>query len=212
MTTKAEIARARWEALWTPLGVSAPASDAFEELLAAYLDERRHYHTFDHVLDCLSTLDRFAHLACRPHEVEMALWYHDAVYDARRPDNEAASARWAGGVLRDAGVCAEAVDRIRKMILVTCHAQPPSTSDEQLVLDIDLSILGRAPQVFDQYQQQIRREFAWVPEEAFRSARSAVLSSFLRRRHIFHTEELRAHYEVAARENLASALRALSEA
>ena len=79
------------------------------------------------------------------------------------------------------------------MIRATRHGAPPETRDEALLLDIDLSILGRDRSRFDEYAEQIRREFAWVPDDAFRSGREAVLGDFLGRERIFVTSELRAH-------------------
>ncbi len=205
----ATTARARWEDLWRRLGVPAGSIGTFEELVASYAGDGRHYHTLHHVLDCLALLDRFEHLATHREEIECALWFHDAIYDPRRGDNERASADWACRVLRAAGVEDAAVRRIRRMILATGHGDAPVTSDEALALDIDLSILGRRPEEFEEYQEQIRREFAWVPASVYRSARASVLGAFLDRERIFRTEPLRARYEARARANLATALREL---
>ena len=213
MPTEEQIARARgrWDQLWHHFGVSAPTDGTFDELVTAYGDGQRHYHTFDHVLDCLRILDRFEHLASRPHEIEAAIWFHDAVYDTKREDNEEVSADWAASTLRNCGASPDAVGRVRGMILATCHGGESSSSDEALALDIDLSILGRDQDEFDRYREQIRREFDWVPAKAFQSGRAKVLTGFLDRDCIFRTDELRARYEEAARENLATALKELAQ-
>jgi predicted metal-dependent HD superfamily phosphohydrolase len=161
----------------------------FDQLVTAYCDSRRHYHSFDHVLDCLEVLDRFHHLARKPYEVEMALWFHDA------------------SVMANAGVGDDTAERVRRMILASCHRTPPETRDEALMLDIDLSVLGRDRAKFAEYEDQIRREFDWVADDAFQSGRVAVLTRFLDRPQIFLTSELRSQYEQRARENLESALR-----
>jgi len=213
MPTEQQISRARdgWNRLWRRFGASAPADETFDELLAAYGDRQRHYHTFAHILDCLEVLDSFKHLAIQPHEIEAAIWFHDAVYDTHRGDNEEASADWAAATLRSYGAATDAVERVRRIILATCHEGEPQTSDEALALDIDLSILGRDQGEFDKYQEQIRREFEWVPVETFRTGRARVLSSFLDREHIFQNEELRTQYEEAARRNLTAALQELEK-
>ncbi len=212
MPTEEEIARAheRWNRLEHRFGVSQPTNGTFDELVDAYGDPQRHYHTFDHVLDCLRILDRFEHLARRPHEIEAAIWFHDAVYDTKRQDNEELSADWAASTLRDWGASPDAIERVRAMILATCHDGDFSSCDEALALDIDLSILGRDQNEFDRYQEQIRREFDWVPAETFRSGRTKVLTRFLDRDCLFHTRELRTQYEEAAQENLASAVQQLA--
>jgi predicted metal-dependent HD superfamily phosphohydrolase len=179
----------------------------FDQLVTAYCDSRRHYHSFDHVLDCLEVLDRFHHLARKPYEVEMALWFHDAIYDTHHGDNEEASADWAARVMANAGVGDDTAERVRRMILASCHRTPPETRDEALMLDIDLSVLGRDRAKFAEYEDQIRREFDWVADDAFQSGRVAVLTRFLDRPQIFLTSELRSQYEQRARENLESALR-----
>jgi predicted metal-dependent HD superfamily phosphohydrolase len=200
-------ARGRWRDLWRRLCASPPPDERFDQLVTAYSDSGRHYHTFDHVLDCLEMLDRFSHLAIKPDEVEMALWFHDAIYDTHRRDNEEASADWAACVMTQAGVEDSSIEGIRRMIQATCHRTAPATRDEALLLDIDLSILGRNGSEFAEYADQIRREFAWVSDDAFQSARAAVLRSFLDRTQIYLTSELHSRYEQRARENLESALR-----
>ncbi len=209
MTTRQQIHRAhgRWRELWRRLGAPPPPDESFDQLVAAYGDTRRHYHTFDHVLDCLEVLDRFSQLATEPEEIEIALWFHDAVYDTSGGDNEEASASWAVRVMAEAGIGDDPTGRVRRMILATCHQTPPETRDEALMLDIDLSILGREWTRFAAYEDQIRQEFDWVADDAFRSGRAAVLRTFLDRPRIFQTSELRAVYEQRARENLESVLR-----
>lgn len=208
MPTEPQVARAeeRWTALWEHLDVPTPSVDTFREIVAAYGESHRHYHSLEHVLDCLRVFDQFEHLAARPAEIEAALWFHDAVYDTQRKDNEEASARWAARVLEEVGVEKDAVSRIRRMILATRHDDPPGTPDEALALDADLSILGREPEEFDAYQEQVRREYAWVPDAAYHRARAAILNRFLDRDSIYRTPEVRAKYERAARINIESSL------
>lgn len=207
MEQQLALAEERWRALWKHLGVPAPSADTFREIVAAYGEGHRRYHTLEHVLDCLLVFDQFEHLATRPAEIEVALWFHDAVYHTERDDNEEASARWAARVLGAAGVEREAVNRIRRMILATTHHEdPPATPDEALALDIDLSILGRQPEEFAAYQERVRREYAWVPDAAYHRARADILNRFLERESIFRTPEVRAKYERAARSNLGSSL------
>ena len=202
-------ARRRWQDLWARLG-GAPPDGVLDALLAAYGATDRHYHTLDHVLDCLEVLDRYEHLAKKRVEVELAIWFHDAVYDTRRDDNEQASADWSARVLRSTGVAPEPVERVERMILATRHHAAHGSPDDQLMLDIDLSILGRAPARFSEYEEQVRREFSWVPGDAFRAGRLKVLSGFLERPRIFSTVELHSAYELQARTNLATSVARLS--
>jgi predicted metal-dependent HD superfamily phosphohydrolase len=200
-------ARARWRALWRSLGARVVPERAFEELVASYEEAHRAYHRFDHVIDCLRVFDTVASAADRPAEVEAAIWFHDVVYDPKRDDNESRSANLAAHVLRDAGVDEAAARRILELVLATRHEVPPKTQDERLVLDVDLSILGRSPPEFLAFEEQIRSEYQWVPADVFHERRAAVLERFSRREPLFYTAELRSRFESQARANLATALR-----
>jgi predicted metal-dependent HD superfamily phosphohydrolase len=74
--------------------------------------------------------------------------------------------------------------------------------DTQLLCDVDLSILGRAPDVFDDFERRIREEYDWVPEPVYRTSRSEILSGFLQRHFIYQTDFFRERYEATARANL----------
>ena len=204
----AALDRNRWLALWSRLGAQPNGSDVFRQLADAYAESARFYHTAAHVTDCLAQLDGNRDLAQRPDEVEGALWFHDAVYVPGAPDNEDRSAHLARFSLT--GAPRGAAERIAAMVLATKHADLPADPDIQLLCDIDLSILGREVSVFDEFERRIRQEYAWVPEAVYCRARSEVLSGFLRRRTIYHTDRFAQRYEGSARRNLERALAALS--
>ncbi|HEX6434059.1 MAG TPA: hypothetical protein VFZ87_07440, partial [Gemmatimonadales bacterium] len=149
-------------------------------------------------------------LARHPEEVEAALWFHDAVYVAGAADNEEQSARLAESALQSHGVAAESCHRVKELVRTTQHLRPPHDPDAQLLCDIDLAILGREPAAFDRFESEIRREYGWVPESQYRSARSAVLARFLARPFIFQTRRFTERYEAQARQNLERAVEALS--
>jgi predicted metal-dependent HD superfamily phosphohydrolase len=188
------------------LGVTKPDETVYADLLAHYQETHRHYHTQQHLRECLQQLAKFEGSAERPAEIAIALWFHDAIYDTGRQDNERKSADWARLVLSNAGVALEVVDRVDAMIMATCHKERPTTQDACLLVDIDLSIFAAPPARYAQYEKQVRREYGWVPEPVFQPKRRKVLMSFLGRDHIFDAIPLREHYEVAARANLIQAL------
>ncbi|MGM9482152.1 HD domain-containing protein [Roseateles sp. NT4] len=194
---------------WTALG--ARDGEALQaELLARYAEPHRGYHTQQHLHECLALFGEFAHLAERPAEVEIALWFHDAIYDVHRHDNEALSADWARAALLDAGAPADAAERVAALVLATRHSVAPATADEQLLVDIDLAILGAAPARFAEYEAQIRVEYAYVPQAVFNEKRGAILAGFLARPVLYGTPALRERFEAPARANLQAALSALS--
>jgi predicted metal-dependent HD superfamily phosphohydrolase len=192
----------RWLELWSRLGAQGSGSSIFAQLAAAYAEPGRAYHTAEHIRDCLAELDLTRSLAQHPDEVEAALWFHDAVYLPEASDNEDQSAKLARSALSRGAVPREVADRVAALVLATRHASLSSAPDEQLICDIDLSIFGREPRIFDAFEQRIRREYAWVPEPMYRRERSAVLSGFLQRRSIYQTDQYRRRYEASARANL----------
>jgi predicted metal-dependent HD superfamily phosphohydrolase len=192
----------RWLELWSRLGAQGSGASILAQLAAAYAEPGRAYHTAEHIRDCLVQLDLSRNLAQHPDEVEAALWFHDAVYRPGASDNEDQSAELARTALSTGAVPREVADRTAALVLATRHAGVPSLPDEQLICDIDLSILGREPGIFDAFERQIRHEYAWVPEPMYRRERSAVLSGFLRRRSIYQTDQFRQRYEASARANL----------
>jgi len=179
------------------------------QLLACYAEPHRAYHSQQHLDECLGLFSEFAHLAVRPAEVEVALWFHDAIYDVHRHDNEALSAEWARTALRDAGAAAEVAARVAALVLATRHSVAPQAADEQLLVDIDLAILGAVPARFAEYEAQIRFEYGHVPVAVFNEKRGAILAGFLARPRLYGTPALRERFEAPARANLQAALSAL---
>jgi predicted metal-dependent HD superfamily phosphohydrolase len=197
-----ELDRERWSELWSRLGAQGSGHSVFAHLAAAYGDSVRAYHTTEHILDCLAQLDLSRDIARRPDEVETAIWFHDAVYVPGGTDNEDRSARLAQTALLACAVPLEISRRVAELVLATRHLTIPRDPDAQLICDIDLSILGRDPDAFDQFEGRIRREYAWVPESVYRRSRAEVLAGFLRRRFIYETKKFRDQYETSARANL----------
>ena len=202
-----------WSIGWDELGRSAPP-DLLGQLCQAYQEPQRHYHTLKHLLHCLQEWDVVSDQAQRPGAVAVALFFHDAVYDPTdmAPHaNELASARWAREALSGAGVDSARVDDVAALIMATCHDAVTTDGDQTLLVDVDLAILGQSETRFAAYEQEVRREFSWVPEEAFRNGRRRILEQFLARDAIFGTSHFNALYEQPARRNLRRSVKALSD-
>lgn len=177
-----------------------------DELLARYAEPQRKYHTRQHLAECLALFDEYRALAGHPAEVEMALWFHDAIYDVKGSGNEERSADWAHEALLAAGVSPDAADRVRRLVLVTKHDGVPGSIDEQVLVDIDLAILGAERPRFDEYERQIRDEYAYVPGFLFRRKRREILKTFLDRPVLYSTRALRERLDARARDNLRRAI------
>lgn len=205
------ITLASWQRLWGELGATVVNGGLMNQLVGAYSERQRHYHTLQHLRECLAQFDAAATLARRPAEVELALWFHDAVYDPQRHDNEERSADWARASVLAAGCAADVAERVAALVLVTrSHVAPGGDADAALLLDIDLSILGAAPARFDEYERQVRAEYAHVPDADFRAGRARVLQGFLARERIYATDAFHDALEARARDNLRRSLAALS--
>jgi predicted metal-dependent HD superfamily phosphohydrolase len=204
--------RVRWDALWRRLGARGDAAAVHDGLVGRYAEPHRAYHTLGHVAACLAEWDGARGGASDPDAGELALWFHDAVYDPRAGDNEARSADLAAAACREAGVGETFARRVAGLILETRHAGSPETPDGALVADADLAIFGRPPDEFAAYEAGIRREYAWVPVPEYRRGRSDILRRFLDRPAVYATSHFRERYEVQARRNLEGLLARLREA
>lgn len=195
--SKDELA-ARFAALVARLG---GRDSTFEALHARWSAETRRYHNVEHLVDCLRELDR----AGSHDVVELALWYHDAIYDASARDNEARSAEL---LLADAKTLGVDATRAAELVLATAHgsALPESAPDVDLLLDIDLSILGRDSLRFLDFDHGVAEEYAHLPRDAFRAGRAQFLAAMLERPALFRTAPFRERYEAAARANITSLL------
>ena len=199
---------ASWRRCWRGIGARSDGDTVRAAVLGAWREPHRRYHTLQHLGECITLFERVGALATHPAEVEVGLWFHDAVYDVERSDNEARSADWLREAAGADGVAVDVVERICALIMATRHAALPTGVDAQLFVDIDLAILAADEARFAEYERQIRAEYAFVPEATFRARRRAVLGGFLERERIFSTPRLRDELEPRARANLDNALAA----
>ena len=208
--------RARWERMRCASGTGHECDEErdsmFARLVKAYSEPHRHYHTLDHVLACLFEFDRLpARASYLPTALAYAIWFHDAIYDPRRHDNEARSAELASDELAALQYPQAFRRMVRELILATEHRPlHRMLHDQPLMIDIDLAIFGQPDDVFDAYERAIRIEYAHVDESTYRVARAAILKRFLHRPRVYLTDWFAARYGSKARENLRRSIRALT--
>jgi predicted metal-dependent HD superfamily phosphohydrolase len=200
---------ARWEALAARLGLDQPLK-VFRWLEWRYQQPARKYHTARHINECLAILDRTNHPEATNPLVEYAIWFHDAIYNTFSKKNEARSADVAVRLLERAGRPPAERDLVRRMIHATQHNALPSEPPLQLLVDVDLSILGAHADRYAEFELQIRAEYWWVPTAMYRKQRAAVLNAFVRRSSVYVTHEFRERFERQARNNLAWGLEQLA--
>ena len=194
--------RAGWDRVWSAVAPRGAGGEVFQSLVEKYTESHRAYHNLDHIRDCLDQLTSARSLLNRPDDVELAIWFHDAIYNTRQPDNETRSAEWAETVLRENGVPADVSHRIEELVMLTTHRSPQLTGDDALLCDIDLAILGSAAMRFDAYDAAIRLEYSWVPSDVFCRERGRVLGYFLARPRVYHSQFFHERLEEQARANL----------
>ncbi|PVM91082.1 phosphohydrolase [Caulobacter radicis] len=181
---------------------------------AAYQEAHRRYHTQAHIDDCLARLAAVDGLGDRERDLLVqAIWWHDAVYDPLRPDNEARSADLAREVLAAAEAPETDIAEVERLILLT-KGHTVETGDRlgALMVSIDLSILGAAPEAYAAYARAIREEYAAVPDEIYRAGRARVLESFLAAPVLFPDPAFAKALDAQARRNLAAEIAELTRA
>ena len=195
----------RWQLVCRACGVEDAPWD-YRRVMKGWSSWGRHYHTAAHLEACLQEFDQVRDLALHISEVELALWFHDVVYIPWRSDNEARSAALAAGMMTAGGADSAAIHRVVTSIMATRHQDRAPNGDAALVVDIDLSILGRPEDVYQEFERNVRREYWWVSRRKFAAGRCAILESFLKRPSIYRFPEFQRRYEVPARLNLAAAM------
>lgn len=201
----------RWVDLCSRLEVGKEPEMWYGELEKAYSSPVRAYHNLEHVAFCLEQFELLRSLATHAKAVELAIWFHDSIYDTRSNENEEKSDEFAQQVIEDMGLEDSLCKLVSGLILVTKHDIEPKNTNEKIILDVDLAILGQGSEEFDAYEVAVREEYAWVAEQTYRSKRAEVLRGFLERKSIFSTPVFIRKYEEAARENLANSIRRLKE-
>lgn len=189
-----------WAELAAELELDAePANDIGFDLAACHTEPHRHYHTMEHITAVLRHLHDLN--AATP-TARLAAFFHDAVYEPTRSDNEAQSAELAREVLN--AVNRPEADAVAAIVLATAKHELPTDAPRETAafLDADLAILAAAPDVYDTYTQNVRAEYRHIADADFRSGRKAILEGFLERDRLFFTTAGQAKFDVPARANL----------
>jgi predicted metal-dependent HD superfamily phosphohydrolase len=182
----------RWNSLMGGLKVS-PTGSVLDDLIQRYSEPQRAYHNLKHIEALLRLLPQ------EP-ELELAAWFHDAIYDPQHHDNEEQSAALAEQQLGPLGIDIALIERVSELIQAT-KTHEASDATVALFIDADLSILGTEPETYARYARAIRQEYSWVAEADYRAGRSKVLQRFLDRERIYQTDMFE-QLEARARENM----------
>ncbi len=198
----------RWIALMSAMGFE-PSIGCYDVLYAAYSEKHRFYHTVTHIDAMLVHFDVVKELADRPAELEIAIWFHDAIYKPFSKSNELESAMWAKEFILSKGYGQMGSERVYNLIMATLHNGQVQVNDEKLIVDIDLTVLGTSPEIYDEFEQNVRKEYKMVPSIIYRKKRKKLLKSFLSNDSIYNLEYFKNKYESSARHNISKAIEML---
>lgn len=189
--------------------ISGAVRDA---LIARYSEPHRRYHAMAHIEDCLTQVRASTDLTADQRDLlETAIWFHDAIYDPTRNDNEAASALLARERLSADGADPAFIAEVERLILLTAgHAVSDGDALGARLVSIDLSILGAEPARYDAYARAIREEYAHVPEPLYRAGRAMIMARFLESPALYADSVWAERYESMARRNVAREIATLA--
>lgn len=181
----------------------------WDEIEFNYSTPHRHYHNLTHLDNLLEEL--------RPYKEEFISWdaivfaiaYHDLIYNPTRIDNEEVSAIKAMHRLHAIGFPDIPRELCKQFILATTDHKPGST-ETNLFLDADISILGKKPNIYLEYTKNIRKEYSAYNDEQFRHARKKLLTEWLALPLIFKSPVFIEKYEQRARQNIQYELNSLN--
>lgn len=181
-------------------------------VLERWGEPHRRYHSLSHLEAALGAIGRFDLDDREQHLVEWAIWFHDAIYDATRSDNEAKSAQLARSALADHLDDEDLALIVNLIELTASHEVPDNDRLGAVMIDVDLSVLGAGPEVYDAYTRGVRVEYSHRPEADFNAGRLAFLDAMSSRNHLFHTTTGVELWEQRARTNMAHEADALRQA
>ena len=199
-----------FRATYVQLGADAHVTGAhWATVRGRYTARGRHYHNLAHLSEMLALLDGYGALAADRTTVELAVYYHDLIYDPLRRDNEANSARAAERLLSEV-TGARRISKVAAMIEATAAHAPAEDGDTALLLDVDMAVLGAAPERYDAYARAVRKEYWMYPGPIYRRGRRKALEGFLAETHIYQLDAFRQNLEASARENVRRELAGLA--
>lgn len=202
----------RFNSLWARVSAVGDPKPVLQDIFWRYEEADRAYHVMNHIAQGFDEFDAIkGFLVANTEAIEFAWWLHDVIYDSHVRTNEEDSAEYARTIMSRARINPHIIEITVGLILNTKHDSIPSSFAGKLLVDIDLSILGKPAPMFNRYEEQIRFEYLWVPWDQYCAGRIRLLKSFLNRKTIYNTPHFFRTYEEQARKNLKRSVRKLSK-
>jgi predicted metal-dependent HD superfamily phosphohydrolase len=177
-------------------------ADYWKEIEQSYSQKSRKYHTLIHLENMILELEEVKDKISDYDSLVFSIFYHDIIYKATSKDNEGKSAETAKIRLEKLNIPNDKIIRIYNQILATKSHKKSEDSDTNFLLDADLAILGQDWKIYENYTQQIRKEYSIYPDFMYKPGRKKVLIHFLEFEEMFKTDYFKEKYEENARENI----------
>jgi predicted metal-dependent HD superfamily phosphohydrolase len=182
-------------------------------LIAVYNEPQRYYHSVAHIFSMTQLSNKYRHQISNSIVVQLAIFFHDWVYDPEEHDNELRSIRvsksFAAEVKLENSMTEKVSHYIEATIKHSLNAEDESDEDLKLFLDFDLEVLGRSREKYELYAGQIRQEYGHFSDIDYAKGRVGVLERFLAREKLYFSNALGAELEARARENLGAEIAGL---
>jgi len=201
-----------WLRLAREAGAAGDVAGAGAALLGRWGEPHRGYHDLAHLDEVLERLDLLTGETPHPSAVQLAAWFHDAVYDPTAQDNEERSAEVAVATLTDLRLDPGLAAEVARLIRVTAtHEVAEDDRDAAVLCDADLAVLASDPLRYQSYVEGVRQEYRHLDDATFTSGRADLLSRLLDRPQLFRTGYGRRTWEERARANASAELRVLRQ-
>ncbi len=195
----------RFQLLWSRCLVDSAIDESaiiHQQLMDSYNEPQRYYHTLDHIEHCLSLFDKISSKLQSPHALELAIWFHDVVYQPGATNNEQLSADQFMQTTKN-----RFDDSLRNTvyqhIMATLHLHSEMThADTKYMVDIDLSSFGLPWPEFIHDSENLRREMAHLSNADYCRKQSAFQQALMDRPRFFRSDYFYQNYESQARQNL----------
>ncbi len=178
----------------------------WNEIVINYCDAGRYYHNLNHLEAIIGELSDVRDRIPQWDTAMFSVFYHDIVYNALRSDNEVQSADKAQMRLQEVGFPEDQITQCVLQILATKGHEPGNDLTTQLFIDADLAILGKAPENYTGYSENLRKEFFVYTDSEYKAGRKKVLKYFLAMNRIYKTEHFYKKYERQAHINIETEL------
>lgn len=187
------------------------ANNLWLEIFTKYSEPKRHYHTIDHLKAMIVELKEVRSQINDWDIILFAVFYHDVIYKASSNTNEEDSAKLATKRLTEISFGPDKIEKVTAMILATKQHELSEDNDTKYLLDADLSILGKIPEDYQKYADQIRQEYTIYADFMYNSARKKALQHFLQMERIYKTEYFHKKYELEAKTNIKNELQSFKQ-